>query len=116
MDDVQRQLGVIIARQLHPKPVASVVHLRRQHRCFAEYNDCAGFLPQPPAVTQTFLLKCLTSEQAASLLRPYLPMPQNPRWQAERYSVTPGSHGLRAFTVGAPGYLIDRVPEFAGAL
>lgn len=67
--------------------------------------------PQPPVVTQTFPLTCLTSEQAADLLRPYLPMPLNPRWQAERFSVTPAPSGIRAVTVGAPRELIDRVPQ-----
>jgi hypothetical protein len=66
--------------------------------------------PPPPVVVQTFELRCLSPEQAASLLRPYLPMPQNPRWQAERFDVLPAAVGIRAVTVRAPRELIDRVP------
>ena len=66
--------------------------------------------PPPPVVVQTFRLRCLSPEQATSLLRPYLPLPQNPRWQAERFDVTPTAVGIRAVTVRAPRELIDRVP------
>jgi hypothetical protein len=66
--------------------------------------------PPPPVVVQTFHLRCLSPEQATSLLRPYLPQPQNPRWQAERFDVTPTAAGIRAVTVRAPRELIDRVP------
>jgi hypothetical protein len=66
--------------------------------------------PPPPVVTKTFRLSCLSSEQAASLLGPYLPTPENPRWQAERFSVTPARHGIRAVAVSAPQSTIDRVP------
>jgi hypothetical protein len=67
--------------------------------------------PPPPTVTETFSLTCLSPAQAASLLRPYLPAPENPRWQAEHFSVTPAEHDIRAVTVRAPRALIDRVPE-----
>jgi len=66
--------------------------------------------PPPPVVVQTFRLRCLSPEQAISLLRPYLPQPQNPRWQAERFDVIPTAAGIRAVTVRAPRELIDRVP------
>jgi hypothetical protein len=66
--------------------------------------------PPPPVVVQTFELRCLSPEQATSLLRPYLPIPQNPRWQAERFEVMPAAAGIRAVTVRAPHELIDRVP------
>jgi len=65
--------------------------------------------PPPPVVTRTFPLTCLSAEQAASLLRPYLPVPENPRWQAERFDVSPAV-GVGAVTVRAPQELIDRVP------
>lgn len=64
----------------------------------------------PPVVVATFPLKCLSSDQAASLLRPYLPRPKNPRWQAEDFDVIPGSFGIRAVTVRGPQKLIDDVP------
>jgi hypothetical protein len=32
----------------------------------------------PPVVTETFSLACLSPEQAASIIRPYLPAPENP--------------------------------------
>jgi hypothetical protein len=66
--------------------------------------------PPPPVVTKTFRLSCLSSEQAAALLGPYLPGPENPRWQMERFSVTPARHGIRAVAVSAPQATIDRVP------
>jgi hypothetical protein len=66
--------------------------------------------PPPPVVTATFSLACLSSEQAAMLLRPYLPIPQNPRWQAESFSVSPAPDGIRAVTIRAPQETIDRVP------
>ena len=66
--------------------------------------------PPPPVVTVTFSLQCLSSEQAAALLRPYLPIPQNPRWQAERFSVTPAADGIRAVTIRAPQETINEVP------
>jgi hypothetical protein len=65
--------------------------------------------PPPPVITRTFPLTCLSPEQAASLLRPYLPLPENPRWQAERFDVS-AAVGIGAVTVRAPRELIDRVP------
>lgn len=67
--------------------------------------------PPPPPVTVTYSLKCLSADQAAALLRPYLPAPQNPRWQAEAYSITPAQLGIRAVTVRAPQEVIDEVPR-----
>lgn len=65
----------------------------------------------PPVVTETFSLQCLSPAQAVSLLRPYLPKPENPRWQAERFDVTAAEQGIRAVTVSAPQPVIDRVPS-----
>jgi hypothetical protein len=64
----------------------------------------------PPVVTETFSLACLSPEQAASIIRPYLPPPENPRWQAERFDVVPARGGIRAITVRAPHEVIARVP------
>ena len=64
----------------------------------------------PPVVTETFSLACLSPEQAASIIRPYLPAPENPRWQAERFDVVPARGGIRAITVRAPHEVIARVP------
>jgi len=65
----------------------------------------------PPVVTQTFTLRCLSPEQAESLLRPYMPVPQNPRWQAEMFDVRPAADGLRAVTVRAPAATLALVPK-----
>ena len=66
----------------------------------------------PPAVeTRTFSLQCLSGEQAASLLRPYLPTPQNPMWQAEAFDVRPAGGGIRAVTVRAPHATLEQVPQ-----
>ena len=66
----------------------------------------------PPAVeTRTFSLQCLSGEQAASLLRPYLPAPQNPMWQAEAFDVRPAGGGIRAVTVRAPHATLEEVPR-----
>jgi hypothetical protein len=65
----------------------------------------------PPVVTQTFTLRCLSPDQAESLLRPYLPVPQNPRWQAEMFDVRPAADGLRAVTVRAPAATLALVPK-----
>ncbi len=67
--------------------------------------------PQPPAITRTFPTTCLSGDQAATLLRPYLPVPQNPRWQAEAFDVWSNGDQIRAVTVRAPQELIDRIPE-----
>ncbi|MEO8575768.1 MAG: hypothetical protein ABI556_03670 [Gemmatimonadales bacterium] len=67
--------------------------------------------PPPEVVIVTYPLKCLKPEQAASLLRPYLPLPKNPRWQAEAFAVVPGEFGVRAVTVRAPRSTIDDVPR-----
>ena len=66
--------------------------------------------PPPPVVVKTFATRCLAPKQVAGLLRPYLPKPQNPRWQAEMFDVVPGPIGINAVTVRAPQELIDRVP------
>ena len=71
----------------------------------------AFFTPPPPVETQTFSLNCLSGEQAASLLRPYLPTPQNPMWQAERFDVRAAGGGIRAVTVRAPRSTLALVPE-----
>jgi anti-sigma factor RsiW len=69
-------------------------------------------LTPPPAVeTETFTLRCLSGEQAASLLRPYLPLPENPMWQAERFDVRPAGPGIRAVTVRAPHTTLALVPS-----
>ncbi|MEP6610158.1 MAG: hypothetical protein ABJA83_15995 [Burkholderiaceae bacterium] len=67
--------------------------------------------PPPTVETQTFSLSCLSGEQAASLLRPYLPTPQNPMWQAESFDVRPADAGIRAVTVRAPGITLALVPR-----
>ena len=68
-------------------------------------------LAPPPAVeTVTFSLRCLSGDQAASLLRPYLPSPQNPMWQAERFDVRPAGGGIRAVTMRAPRATLALVP------
>jgi anti-sigma factor RsiW len=65
----------------------------------------------PPAVeTVTFSLRCLSGEQAAGLLRPYLPLPENPMWQAERFDVRPAGGGIRAVTMRAPRATLASVP------
>jgi hypothetical protein len=66
--------------------------------------------PPPPVVVRTFPLKCLGSDQAAGLLRPYLPKPLNPMWQAEEFDVVPAPGGIRAVTVRAPQSMINEVP------
>ena len=68
-------------------------------------------VPEPPLVTKTFSISCLSPQQAATLLQPYLPVPLNPRWQAEHFSVTPAGPGIRAVTVRAPQSTIDLVPD-----
>ena len=66
----------------------------------------------PPTVeTRVFSLRCLSGEQAASILRPYLPLPQNPRWQAEMFDVRPTGQGLQAVTVRAPASTLAIVPS-----
>lgn len=67
--------------------------------------------PPPPVVTETFSLRCLSPEQAASIVGPYIPTPQNPRWQAERFGVEPARGGIRALTVRAPHDIIELVPK-----
>lgn len=70
------------------------------------------FLTPPPAVeTVTFSLRCLSGEQAATLLRPYLPSPENPMWQAERFDVRPAGRGIRAVTMRAPRATLALVPD-----
>ncbi|HYD53944.1 MAG TPA: hypothetical protein VEA99_15010 [Gemmatimonadaceae bacterium] len=66
--------------------------------------------PPPPVVVETFTVTCLAPEQAAALVRPHLPPPENPRWQVERFGVEPVGGGIRAITVRAPRAVIDRVP------
>ena len=61
--------------------------------------------PQPPAELRTVVLSCLSPEQATQLLRPYLPRPENPRWQAEAYDVFPLTT-MHAITIRAPGATI----------
>jgi hypothetical protein len=68
------------------------------------------FTPPPTVETRTFSLSCLSGEQAASLLTPYLPSPQNPMWQAEAFDVRPAGGGIRAVTVRAPGTTLALVP------
>ncbi|HJQ12434.1 MAG TPA: hypothetical protein VJ840_15490 [Gemmatimonadaceae bacterium] len=68
------------------------------------------FAPPPPVETATFTLNCLSGDQAASLLRPYLPRPQNPMWQAEDFDVFAAKGGIKAVTVRAPAATIARVP------
>ncbi len=66
----------------------------------------------PPAVeVQTFSLQCLSAEQAASLIRPYLPQPRNPMWQAEDFDVRPAVGELRAVTVRAPKEVLGQIPD-----
>jgi hypothetical protein len=67
--------------------------------------------PPPPVVVGTFSVSCITPAQAANLLRPYLPRPKNPRWQAEDFDVVAGPPGVNVVTVRAPQELIDRVPR-----
>lgn len=66
--------------------------------------------PPPPVETATFSLRCLSAEQAASLLRPYLPLPQNPMWQAERFDIRPAAGGMQAVTVRAPHATMVLIP------
>jgi len=68
------------------------------------------FEPPPAVETVTFSLSCLSGQQAATLLQPYLPRPQNPMWQAESFSVTPAGGGIKAVTVRAPKEMIAQVP------
>jgi hypothetical protein len=69
-------------------------------------------LTPPPAVeTVTFSLHCLSGDQAATLLRPYLPSPENPMWQAERFDVRPAGRGIRAVTMRAPPATLALVPD-----
>jgi hypothetical protein len=70
----------------------------------------AFFTPPPAVETQTFSLTCLSGEQAVGLLRPYLPSPQNPLWQAERFDVRAAGGGIRAVTVRAPRSTLAQVP------
>jgi hypothetical protein len=67
--------------------------------------------PPPDVETEIFSLTCLSPEQAASLLRPYLPIPQNPRWQAERFDVRAIDGGISAVAVRAPRATLDGVPR-----
>jgi hypothetical protein len=69
------------------------------------------FAPPPPVQTVTFSLNCLSAQQAATLLRPYLPRPQNPMWQAESFDVAPAGGGIKAVIVRAPEEVIAQVPE-----
>ena len=66
--------------------------------------------PPPAVVTRTFSLECLSPEQAESLVRPYLPLPKNPRWQAEAFDVRPAAGGIRAISVRAPESTLERIP------
>jgi hypothetical protein len=68
------------------------------------------FLPPPTVETRTFTLTCLSGEQAASLLQPYLPRPENPLWQAEAFDVRAAGGGIRAVTVRAPRVTLASVP------
>jgi anti-sigma factor RsiW len=72
------------------------------------------FTPPPAVQTETFSLSCLSGEQAASLLRPYLPRPQNPMWQAEAFDVRPAGEGIRAVTVRADRATLERIPGILG--
>lgn len=69
------------------------------------------FTPPPAVETRTFSLSCLSGEQAAKLLTPYLPSPQNPMWQAEAFDVRPAGGGIRGVTVRAPRATLAVVPE-----
>jgi hypothetical protein len=69
------------------------------------------FAPPPAVETVTFSLSCLSAQQAATLLRPYLPRPQNPMWQAESFDIAPAGGGIKAVTVRAPEAMIAHVPE-----
>ena len=67
--------------------------------------------PPPQVLVRTFSVTCITPAQAASLLRPYLPHPKNPRWQAESFDVAAGPPGVGVVTVRAPQELLDRIPD-----
>ncbi len=67
--------------------------------------------PPPALEVQTFSLQCLSAEQAASLIRPYLPHPRNPMWQAEDFDVRQADGGLMAVTVRAPKEVLRQIPE-----
>ncbi|HUQ19999.1 MAG TPA: hypothetical protein VM099_10340 [Gemmatimonadaceae bacterium] len=67
--------------------------------------------PPPPVVVRTFDVHCLEPRQVAELLRPYMPRPENPRWQAEAFDVFAAPQGVNAVTVRAPVELIRRVPS-----
>jgi len=67
--------------------------------------------PPPQVVVHTFALRCMTPAEAASVIRPYLPLPQNPRWQAEMFDVSPAQGSVRAVTVRAPRSTIAAIAQ-----